>query len=366
VGAVDRSADTANLVSQADEALGARLPVLIPAAPLRASARRRWIRAALAAALIALGASGGAYYWWLHSRDQLPAGIVSSNGRIEADEIDISTRFAGRLVELRVDEGDMVKAGQVVARMDTADLEASLRRAQAQELRAQKAVDEARAAEEQLRSQVALARQQLDRTTYLVQRGNATQELLDQRRQQMEAALALSSAARARVAQTEHALAAARHDVELYKINIAENSLVASRDGRVQYRVANLGEVLPAGGKVITIIDIVSVYMDIYMPTLEAGRIKIGNDARIVLDAYPTVAIPARVSFIATQSQFTPKTVETKNERDRLMFRVRVRIDPDLLRSRAEAVRTGLPGIAYIRFNPDAEWPAWWQRVVGQ
>jgi HlyD family secretion protein len=306
------------------------------------------------------------YYWWIQSRDQLPAGIASSNGRIEADEIDISTKFAGRLIELRVDEGDMVKAGQVVARMDTGDLEASLKRAEAQELQAQKAVDEARATQEQLHSQVALARQQLDRTTYLVQRGNATQELLDQRRQQMNGALALSSAAGARVAQTEHALAAARHDVELYKVNIAENTLAAPRDGRVQYRVADLGEVLPAGGKVITIIDIASVYMDIYLPTLDAGRVRIGNEARIVLDAYPEIAVPAKVSFIATQAQFTPKTVETKSERDRLMFRVRVRVDPDLLRLRAEAVRTGLPGVAYIRLDPHAEWPARWQRVAGQ
>jgi HlyD family secretion protein len=154
--------------------------------------------------------------------------------------------------------------------------------------------------------------------------------------------------------------------VELYKVNIAENTLAAPRDGRVQYRVADLGEVLPAGGKVITIIDIASVYMDIYLPTLDAGRVRIGNEARIVLDAYPEIAVPAKVSFIATQAQFTPKTVETKSERDRLMFRVRVRVDPDLLRLRAEAVRTGLPGVAYIRLDPHAEWPARWQRVAGQ
>ena len=166
----------------------------------------------------------------------LPAGIVSSNGRIEADQIDINTKFAGRLAERLVDEGDMVHAGQVVARMDTKDLEASLKQAEAQELQAQRAIDEARAMQEQQQTQVELAQQQLDRTSYLFQRGNATQELLDQRRQQLNGATAALHAATARVLQAEHALTAAQHQIELLTVNIADNSLVAPRDGRIQYR----------------------------------------------------------------------------------------------------------------------------------
>jgi HlyD family secretion protein len=113
-------------------------------------------------------------------------------------------------------------------------------------------------------------------------------------------------------------------------------------------------------------IDVFSVYMDIYLPTAEAGRARIGTEARIVLDAYPDVAIPANVSFVATQSQFTPKTVETKAERDRLMFRVRVRVDPELLRAHAAHVRSGLPGVAFVRLDPNVEWPARLQRLAGQ
>jgi HlyD family secretion protein len=332
--------------------------------PYRQRIRLRWTSVAAAFAVIALAAGGGAY-WWLQNQARLPAGIVQGNGRIEADEIDISTKFAGRLAQLLVQEGDMLSAGEVVARMDTRDLEASLMRAESQLQQAQKAVDEARATQEQQRSQVAFAKQQFDRTTYLLQRGNATQELLDQRQQQLDGSLAALTAATARVAQAEHALAAAQHEVDLYKVNIADNSLVAPRDGRVQYRIANIGEVLPAGGKVITMIDIMSVYMDIYLPTLEAGRAKIGTDARIVLDAYPGIAIPAKVSFIAVQSQFTPKMVETQTERDRLMFRIRVRIDPELLRAHAQAVRSGLPGVAYLRLDPNVPWPARLEQMTG-
>ena len=90
---------------------------------------------------------------------------------------------------------------------------------------------------------------------------------------------------------------------------------------------------------------------------------KFGADARIVLDAYSDVVIPAKVSFVATQAQFTPKTVETKTERDKLMFRIRVRIDPERLRARGDAVRSGLPGIAYIRTDPAFAWP---ERLQGK
>jgi HlyD family secretion protein len=356
------SADKAPVIL--DDATKSKLPASLP---VRYSppTRKRWARLAAILALVIVATGGGAY-WWMQNQSQLPAGIVAGNGRIEADEIDIATKFAGRVAEIMVQEGDMVRAGQVLARMDSKDLEASLGRAEAQVLQAQEAVDEARGMQEQLRTQVALARQQLDRTTYLVQRGNATRELLDQRQQQMNANTAALNAATARVAQAEFALAAVRKEVELYKINIADNTLVAPRDGRVQYRIANIGEVLPAGGKVATMIDVASVYMDIYLPTLEAGRVEIGTDARIVLDAYADVVIPAKASFIANQSQFTPKTVETQTERDRLMFRIRVRVDPELLRAHAQSVRSGLPGVAFVRLDRNVEWPARLQRTIGQ
>jgi HlyD family secretion protein len=333
----------------------ANLPVPVPT--LRGmSVRGRWIRVALVLAAVA-GGAGAAFYWWQHSRSQLPAGIASGNGRIEADEIDIDTKFAGRIAEMLADEGDMVKAGQIVARMDTRDLAASLKKFEAQVQQAQKAIEEATANVAQQTSQVLLAQQEFDRATYLVQRGAQTKEVQDQRQQQLDGANAALKAAQARVTEAEHALEASTHDVELYTVNIADNTLVAPKDGRIQYRIANVGEVLPAGGKVFAMLDVSYVYMDFYLSTQEAGKVKIGADARIALDAVPNVSIPAKVSFVAAQAQFTPKTVETKDERDKLMFRIRVKIDPERLRARAEAVRSGLPGVAYVRFDPAVAWP---------
>src|SRR6516165_50298 len=319
--------------------------------------KRRQLRLALLALTIIVAGAGIGWFWWHQHHLRLPPGIAWGNGRLEADSIDIDTKFAGRIAKLFVDQGDMVTAGQVVAMMDTRDLEASLKKSEALVGQAQRALDEAKANLMQQQTQVKLAQQELDRTSSLVPKGFATVELLDQRHQQMNAAVAAENAATHRVAEAQHALDAATHDVELYRVNILDNSLVTPKEGRIQYRVANVGEVLPAGGKVFTMLDASYVYMDIYLPSVEAGRVMIGSEARIVVDAYPDHVIPAKVVFVASQAQFTPKTVETKAERDKLMFRIRVRIDPNRLEGREVMVRSGLPGVAYVRTDPSVAWP---------
>lgn len=331
--------------------------VAVPHHPKVAPPRRRLRAGIVILALAGLGGGIG-FYLWQHAQPVVPPGIAFSNGRIEADEIDIDTKFAGRIAELRADIGDRVAAGQVVARMDTRDLQQSLQKAEAQRKLAQRTIEEVKANLEQLKTQQTFAAQELERAQTLVKQGWTTKETFDQRKQALDGANAALVAGEAKIAEAEHALQAAEHDVGLYTVNIDDNDLVAPRDGRIQYRVANVGEVLPAGGKVFTMLDIGYVYMDVYLPTLVAGKIRIGTEARIVLDAYPDLVIPATVSYVASEAQFTPKTVETQNERDKLVFRIRVRIDEARSRQHADAVRSGLPGLAYIRWDPSVAWPA--------
>jgi HlyD family secretion protein len=338
----------------------ARLPAAVPSTGLvphrPLPAKRLWARLALLL-VVAVGAAGGGAYWWTHRPPPIPPGIAYGNGRLEADPIDIATKFAGRVYELRVDEGDRVSAGQIVALMDVRDLEASLRKAEAQVQQAHKAIAETEANVELLHSQVVLATEQMERARTLLKNGWATRELADQRQQQLDSARAAEVAAMARVNAAKMALRGVEHDVELLRVHIADNTLVAPRDGRIEYRIANVGEVLPAGGKVFTMLDVSYVYMDIYLPTLIAGQVKVGDEARIVLDAWPDRALPAKVTFIAAQAQFTPKMVETRTEREKLMFRVRARIDPEAARAFADRARSGVPGVAYVRFDPRTEWP---------
>jgi len=204
---------------------------------------------------------------------------------------------------------------------------------------------------------VKFAQQEIGRSQTLIEKGFVTKETYDQRVQLLNSALANLKADQEAVEAAQHALDAAIHQVEYYAVMIADNRLTAPKTGPIEYRVANIGEVLPAGGKVFTMLDASSVYMDIYLPTGDAGRLRIGSDARIVLDAYPSHVIPARVVFISSQAQFTPKTVETKEERDKLMFRIRVQIDPARLEGREGIVRSGLPGEAYARTDQAVAWP---------
>jgi HlyD family secretion protein len=347
--------------SATETAGGARLPAAIDPQPAHAVIERhppgrRSVWARRLAILALIGGGIGYAVWQAHRAPAIPAYIVYGNGRLEADPIDIDTKFAGRIAELRVDEGDRVVVGQALAVMDTRDLEQTLKKGEAQVEQAQKAVDEARANLENAKTSSVFAEQEIERTGKLVKNGFATRELFDQRKQALDAARLVQQAAEQRVAFAEKALNAAEHDAEITRVNIADNTLVAPRNGRIEYRVANVGEVLAAGGKVFTMLDTAYVYMDVYLPTLQADKVRIGAESRIVLDAFPDRPIPAKVSFLADQAQFTPKIVETQNDRDRMMFRVRVKIDPARARAHADAVRSGLPGVAYVKTDDKAPW----------
>jgi HlyD family secretion protein len=134
----------------------------------------------------------------------------------------------------------------------------------------------------------------------------------------------------------------------------------------VQYRLVNTGEVIGAGAKIFTLLDLSNVYMTMFLPTEEAGKVAVGSEGRIVLDALPNLVVPGHVSFVSATSQFTPKMVETRAECDKLMFRVKVRIAPELVAQHMAAVRTGLPGVAYVRVDPKVDWPAQLQTNVPQ
>jgi HlyD family secretion protein len=456
----------------------------------------------------------------------LPQGFASGNGRIEATEYDVASKRPGRLATVLVGEGVLVEPGEVIARMDTADLEADLGEAQAQLAQAREdkrralaavaqrqselhssvaaitqresdlhradaaiaqresdvdraaaaiaqresAIQATIAAIEQRRSEIeradaavtyrqtdlqradaaiaqreaelALARRELERLQTLFARDLIARQQLDEgltrartaeavviqeraarraaeagvlevqaqrqiaagalaeavaqrhtaeaglteaqaqrqaaagavaeARAQRQAALATLTQEKARVQAAEAAVEVARIDVSYREAgiqaaaariqrittDIADSTLKSPILGRVQIRVAQPGEVLGAGGRVVNLIDLSDVYMTFFLPTTAAGRVALGTEIRLVLDAAPQYVIPARASFVADVAQFTPKTVETQAEREKLMFRVKAQISPELLRKHIAQVKTGLPGVAYVRLDPKAEWPA--------
>ncbi|MAL39560.1 MULTISPECIES: efflux RND transporter periplasmic adaptor subunit [Thalassospira] len=315
------------------------------------------LRSVLIVLVVIVAVAGGGFAYWKSQQSELPDFIASGNGRIEAEEIRVATKYAGRVDEVLVDEGDTVSAGQVLARMDTAELMASQARARAEVAGAEQGIAEAEALIIQRQSELSFAQQQLARANELVKNNNISREQVDQRRADRDVAQAALSAAQAKLVSAQRNVEATEAELRRIQVQIDDSVLKAPRDGRVQYRLAEPGEVLSGGGPVITMIDLSDVYMNVFLPTRQAGLAFVGNEARIMLDAAPGFVIPAKVSFVADDAQFTPREVETRSERDKLMFRVKVRIDRELLAEHIKRVKTGLPGEAYIMLADHQDWP---------
>ncbi|MDJ0947906.1 MAG: HlyD family efflux transporter periplasmic adaptor subunit [Alphaproteobacteria bacterium] len=315
---------------------------------------RRTVLAVLVAAAVA---SAAGWYWWQQELDRLPDHIGTGNGRIEAEEVHVATKFAGRVAEVLAEEGDMVAAGAVLARMDTAELEASLARAKADIAKSEEDVAEAEANITLRESELKFAEQELGRALFLLQKGHVPKELADRRLTERDTAAAALNAARAHLASSRRAVEADMAEARRVQTQIDDSLLKSPRDGRIQYRLAEPGEVLAAGGRVVTVLDLTDVYMTIFLPTDQVGRVFLGAEARIILDPVPQYVIPAKVSFVASEAQFTPREVETRSEREKLMFRVKVKIAPELLRRYTERVKTGVPGEAFVLLGADAVWP---------
>ncbi len=336
--------------------------------------------AVVAAAAVVLAA-------WQPWRDKGPGnGFVNGNGRIEATEVAVAAKQAGRIRQILVGEGEFVAAGQVVARMEIASLQAQRDEAAARLQQAREAIAGAHAQvslrQSDLQSVLALvtqreseleaANRRLARSEQLTREGFFSAQTLDDDRARVRNQTATLSAAQAQVRAAQAAIAAARTQVngaaanaraaqatlDRIEVDMADSDLKAPRDGRVQYLLAREGEVVAGGARVLNLLDLSDVYMTFFLPETVSGRVALGSDVRIVLDAAPQYVIPAAVSFVASNAQFTPKTVETASERQKLMFRVRAQIDRDLLKRHLKQVKTGLPGVAWLKLDPNVAWPA--------
>ena len=313
----------------------------------------------IAVSLIVIAAGGAV--WWLYFRTPPLVGIVSGNGRLEVKEIHVATKFQGRVKEVLVDEGDTVQAGQVVVRMDTSSLEAQLRQAEAQVEEARKKRLTVKALIVQRQSEQLLASRDQDRARALYVQANISVKDYDRAQTAMKTAEAATAQAEAQLAEAEAAITAAIAETERIQADLKDSILKAPRDGRVQYRLAEPGEVLPQGGKVLTVVDPTDVYMYVFLPEALAGKVPLGAPARITFDALPEVVVPATVTFVADKAQFTPKDVETRTEREKLMFRVKVQIDAELVRGHEAMVKPGLPGVAYVQLDSAVQWPHYLQ-----
>jgi HlyD family secretion protein len=370
------------------------------------------------AAVVVVAGAALAYRYWQSSQSDLPPGIVSGNGRIEANLTDASAKEPLRVKEVLVDEGDLVKPNQLLARLDTATIDAELAKNQAgvaaareqlvaansaiatanADVAAAKAdiaaaradIASANAGITQEESQGRLAQIEVDRERKMLAENATSQRAVDVRQTNLETTKATLAAAQARLAaaQARVELAQAREeaakaraataqaqsdaarqqievalaDVERTKSRIQDAVLISPVGGRVLYRLAEPGEVLGPGGKALTIVDLSDVYMEIFLPAEQAAALKVGSEARITIDSEPDRSAAAYVSFVSPEAQFTPKQVETRSEREKLMFRVKIQIPDELVEQYVERIKTGIRGVGYVKVTDDAKWPEWLER----
>lgn len=330
------------------------MPKKIPKSSLK------WIIGALAVAVVAFIG----FRYWKSKQSALPEGIVSGNGRIEAKLADVAAKEPLRVKQILVNEGDLVKPGQVLVQLDTTTLESNLAEANAATAAAQEKLAAAEASIAKQRSQIQLATIELERSKRLVADGAGSRRELDVRRNEL-------ATSKATLAEAEALLKTATGEVEVTKANantiqtrIADATLRSPVTGRVLYRLAEAGEVLSPGGAALTLVNLEDVYMEIFLPSNEAGRVKIGSEGRITVDYEPNRAVAGYVSFVSPEAQFTPKQVETKSERETLMFRVKIQIPEQLASRYVEQIKTGIRGVGYVKVDPNAAWPARLQNVV--
>ena len=341
---------------------------------------RRIAPALLPALLVALLLAAAGYGVWRLRQPAADAALARGNGRLEAVQIDVAARLGGRVEQLAVDEGQDVRAGQLLLRLDAAPWRAQLREAAAQ---AQRSRDTVRTADAQLRlrrhelevaqavvvqrdAERLAASSRVERSRALLAGGGVSAQQLDDdraraasadgalsaARAQVDAARAALDAARAQRVEAQSAVDAADAAVRRVQLDIDDCSVRAPLDGRVEYLVARPGEVLAAGAPLLGLAELGRLDFVFFLPERDAGRVALGAPVRIVLDALAPRVLPAHVSYVSAIAQFTPKTVETERERDKLMFRVKARVDAAL-----PALKSGMPGMAYLRRDA-TPWPA--------
>jgi len=311
----------------------------------------------LAVAVALVLATGGYSYWKYTLATRTPEGLATANGRIEVTRVDIAAKLPGRVAEIRVYEGDFVEKGAVIVRLDTAELVAQLAGAKASVQRAIATVERAEADIAIREAEHDLAGIEMRRAAELEQRAAGTKAELERRNAQFLVAGAQNQGSRAALIEAKAAQQAAEAQVAQIEALLKDSELQTPVSGRVEYKLVQNGEVVAAGGRVVTVLDLSDVFMTIFLPTGEAGRVALGSPARIILDAVPNAVFPATVSFVAAEAQFTPKTVETIKEREKLMYRVKLAIDPKLLETYRDYVKAGMTGNAYVPITADTVWP---------
>lgn len=360
---------------------------------------RKWLPAVVGTVLLAAGAYTG-YIWWA-KQARLPEGLIQANGRMEGDHVTIASKFPGRIQRLLAREGDAVQVGQVLVQLDDLQTRARVEQArrgfEALEAQVQSAhtslavlnlevplaietagagISSARAAVDKAKAVEDEARRDVERMRPLIAEQAVSQQQLDQAEAKWSVAKSELTAARSRLTQAVKELAQAElgwkrirtKETEVAALErqrdqaeaalaeaesvLADLTIVAPTSGTITTRMVDVGEVVAAGAPLLELVDLDHLYLKVYVPEVLIGKLRLDLPARIYTDAFPDQPFEATVRYIASNAEFTPKEVQTPDERVKLIYAVKLYLteNPD------HRLTPGLPADAVIRWRDDAAW----------
>ncbi|WP_233115533.1 HlyD family secretion protein [Aggregatibacter actinomycetemcomitans] len=277
-------------------------------------------------------------------------GIAAVNGRLELKRLDIATLYPGRVEEILVQEGNEVKRNQPLARLSSSISQAQVSAAQAQKKRAEESVARALSEIDARQQQVNVTKLELNNAQKLRLDNLISSSELEHRQAAYKASLAAVNTTQAAVVQ-------AQAQLEQAQSQNTDMLIKAPKDGRVEYQIAEVGNVLGAGGKVVSLLDPTDTYINVFLTAPQMNQLKLGDEARIVIDGMDAV-FPANITFIANNAQFTPKSVETTEERAKLMFKVKLQLPVDIALKYKLLLKGGMTGLGYVKYDQQAQWPA--------
>ena len=367
---------------------------------------RRTKTIAITLLLVVVGVAAVTAWWFWGHQEPLPEGLVQANGRIEGDHYTVACKVPGRVIELAAREGDSVEKGQVLTRLDDAQVRAKVDQAKAA-MDAQKAqlnaavmalavmklgiplkveianagIAHADAAFAAAKASNRQARKDAARMKTLFEKGTVEKHGVEQSDLAFAVSRAEFATAMAALTQAQKSLAEAELGWERIKTQEAELKVHEARvaqaeaalaeagsvlddliirapaSGIITTRIIDVGEVVSGGVPLFDIVDLDRLYLKVYIPGKEIGKVRLGLLARVYTDAFPDQPVTATVRYIASRAEFTPKEVQTPDERVKLVYAVKLYLDanPD------HSLTPGLPADAVIRWKEDAPWakPRW-------
>lgn len=301
--------------------------------------------------MLAVAAASWALFLWL-SPPALPEGLLYGNGRIEATEVLVSAEVAASVIESHLVEGGSVQAGDLLVRLDGADLRTRLKQAEAGAAAAERAQAQVVQQLRTWRHHLETAAADLERYRKLREAGSVSAQMLDQAEDRFREAQGRVEALTAQEIQAAAKLEAARLEIQFLQSQVGKALIRAPIAGTILIKGIEAGELAAPGRTVAVLADLAHVELKVYIPQAEIAKIKLNDPARVRVDAFPDRYFEARVARVDTRAQFTPRDVHMPDERARLVFGVVLALE-----NPQAYLKPGMPADAWVRWQPEAPWP---------